>query len=184
MKTDKTIDLDIVKTSNVKLDKEVVTNFAKSKEENKSCKKQSKYPSEYNTCKLYQVNKELYFRKYMEGLTKKIKTKIPIKFKKTLHNPKEKRVNRLACYVKLLLDISETSFCKNGRITISTIINKFENLYKNKDEIKQKLAKSYLEYLLTDKTISPESLKKFKTWYKKDTVFLETIKKIIDDVCK
>ena len=120
----------------------------------------------------------------MESLTKKIKSKISIKAKKTLKNPKEKRVNKFACYIKLLIDISETKYCKSNRISVSSILNSFESKYKNKNEIKQKLAKSYLEYLLTNKPVTSKDLNKYKKWYKKDKNFLSTLKDIIESACK
>jgi hypothetical protein len=198
--TDKTIDLDKIKEYKIKLDDETYTNFKESKKAGKSFKKKigfikpiscvkivtkkNKYPSEYNTCKTYESNKELYLRKYMESLTKKIKSKILIKAKKTLRNPKEKRVNRFACYIKVLIDISNTSHCRNNKLTISNILNTFESKYKNTNEIKKKLARPYLEYLLTNKTIDSETLKKYKKWYRKDTEFLSILKSIIDNACK
>jgi len=198
--SDRTIDLDKIKDYKIKLDDETYTNFRESKKAGKSFKKKigfikpiscvkivtkkSKYPSEYSTCKTYESNKELYYRKYMESLTKKIKSKISIKAKKTLKNPKEKRVNKFACYIKLLIDISETKFCKSNRISVSSILNSFESKYKNKNEIKQKLAKSYLEYLLTNKTLSSETVAKYKKWYRKDQEFISTLKNITENVCK
>jgi hypothetical protein len=198
--SDRTIDLDKIRDYKIKLDDEIYNNFRESKKAGKSFKKKigfikpmscvkivsnkNKYPSEYSTCKTYESNKELYLRKYMESLTKKIKSKISIKAKKTLKNPKEKRINKFACYIKLLIDISDTKFCKSNRISVSSILNSFESKYKNTNEIKQKLAKSYLEYLLTNKTINSETLKKYKKWYRNDKEFILALQTITENICK
>ena len=200
--SDNTIDLKTIKESNIKIDAEVIDNFSNFKISKKSLKKkigfikpvscskiiqnQSKYPKDYSNCKKINDDKDMYFKKYIEGLIKTIKSKIPIRIKKTLKNPKEKRVNKLSCYVKLLSNISDTNYCKSGRNTrISNILTDFERNYKNekKNEIKQKLAKNYLEYLLTNKTIEAETLKKYKKWYRKDQNFINTLKNITDKIC-
>ena len=199
--SDNTIDLSKIKDYKIKLDDATYKNFRESKKAGKSFNKKigfikrisctkilsksSKYPSEYATCKKYQTNKEIYFRKYIESLKKKIKSKIAIKAKKTLKNPKEKRVNRFACYIKILIDISNTTYCRNNRLSVSTILNAFENKYRHKDnnEIKQKSAKNYLEYLLTNKPVNPKELKKYKKWYRKDNEFLSTLNNIIENAC-
>jgi hypothetical protein len=200
--SDNTIDLKTIKESNIKLDTEVINNFSKYKKSKKSLKKsigfikpvscdkilsnQTKYPKEYSNCKKLKDDKDMYFKKYIEGLTKTIKTKISNKIKKTLKNPKEKRVNKLSCYIKLLSNISDTQYCKSGRNTrISNILSDFERNYKNKkkNEIKQKLAKNYLEYLLTNKTIEAGTLNKYKKWYGKDENFINTLKNITDKIC-
>jgi hypothetical protein len=200
--SDKTIDLDKIKDYKIKLDDETYKNFRESKKAGKSFKKKigfikrisctkivtkpNKYPLEYKTCKTYQTNKEIFFRKYIESLTKKIKSKITIKLKKTLKNPKENRINRLACYIKILIDISNTTYCRNNRLSVSSILSTFENKYRRKDNnsIKQRSAKSYLEYLLTNKSVTSKELTKYMKWYRKDDEFLSTLKNIIESACK
>ena len=70
-------------------------------------------------------------------------------------------------------------------MSVSTILNAFENKYRHKDnnEIKQKSAKNYLEYLLTNKPVNPKELKKYKKWYRKDNEFLSTLNNIIENAC-
>ena len=200
--SDNTIDLDKIKDYKIKLDDETFRHFRESKKAGKSFKKKicfikrvsctkiltkpKKYPTEYRNCLTYQTNKELFFRKYIESLTKKIKSKIEIKAKKTLKNPKENRINRLACYIKVLIDISNTTYCRNNRLSVTYILNTFESKYRHKDNnaIKQKSAKSYLEYLLTNKPVTSKDLNKYKKWYKKDKNFLSTLKDIIESACK
>ena len=201
LESDNKIDLNKIKDFKIKLEDETYKHFRESKKANKSLKKKigfikrvscvkilknhSKYPAEYATCKTYETNKEIFFRKYMESLTKQIKSKILIKAKKTLKNPKEKRVNRFACYIKVLIDISNTTYCRNNRISVSTILNSFESKYRNsEDREKERSAKYYLEYLLTNKNVVPETLKKYKKWYRKDNNFLLALESIINNACK
>jgi len=199
--SDNMIDLDKIKDYKIKLDDETYKHFRESKKAGKSFKKKigfikrtscsniltkpNKYPSEYKTCKTYQTNKEIFFRKYIESLTKKIKSKVALKLKKTLKSPKEKRINRLACYIKILIDISNTTYCRNNRLSVNSILNTFENKYRRKDNdsIKQKSAKFYLEYLLTNKPVTSKELKKYIKWYRKDEEFLSTLKNIIESAC-
>jgi len=151
--SDNIIDLKNIKESNIKLDTDIIDNFLKFKQSKKSFKKkigfikpiscdaiilnQTKYPKEYVNCKKIKDDKDMYFKKYIDGLTKTIKLKISNKIKKTLKKPKEKKLNKLSCYIKLLLNISDTQYCKSGRNTkISNILNDFERNYKNEKKMK------------------------------------------------
>ena len=152
------------------------------KEEKKRIKTK-KYASNISNCKIYKENEKKYLKEYMSSLSLGVKSKIVSKLKKTLKNPKDKKIKRLACYIKLLLDILNSIECKsNNNLTISNIINKFDSEYKPKEpkiEIKKSIAKNYLEYLLTNKTINDGDLKTYKELFKNDASFIDAVQKII-----
>ena len=115
------------------------------KEEKKRIKTK-KYASNISNCKIYKENEKKYLKEYMSSLSLGVKSKIVSKLKKTLKNPKDKKIKRLACYIKLLLDILNSIECKsNNNLTISNIINKIDSEYKPKEpkiEIKKSIAKN------------------------------------------
>jgi len=134
----------------------------------KKRKKTIKYSKEISNCKTYRLDEIKYLKEYMSSLSKGVKSKIIKKLTRTLKKPKEKRIKRFACYVKLLLDISNSKECRGNSISISNIISKFYSLYKSDNEIKHTTAKLYLEYLLTNKTLKDDVLKNYKTLFSKD----------------
>ena len=131
-------------------------------------KKTIKYSREISNCKTYKTDEAKYLKEYMSSLSKGIKSKLIIKLCKTLRKPKDKRIKRFACYVKLLIDISNSVECRGNSISISNIISKFYSLYKSDNEIKHTTAKLYLEYLLTNKTLKDDVLKNYRTLFSKD----------------
>jgi hypothetical protein len=150
------------------------------KEEKKRVKT-IKYKTNISNCKTYKENEKKYLKEYMNSLSLAVKGKIVSKLKKTLKNPKDKRIKRLSCFIKLLLDISNSMECR-GNLSISNIISKFNIEYKPaepKIEIKKSVAKFYLEYLITNKTINDGDLKTYKELFKDDGQFVDALDKVI-----
>jgi len=145
--------------------------------------KTKKYETEIKNCKTLKNNETTYLKEYMKSLSTGIKAKIQSKIKKTLNKPKDKRINRFACYIKLLIDISNSMECRGNSIIISNIINNFSSKYIRSDKSinKQNGAKHYLEYLISNKTIIPNDLKDYKMWYKNDEEFIKALESVIKD---
>ena len=129
----------------------------------------------------------------MTTLSKEINRKVIKKFKKTLKNPKEKRMKRLSCYVKLLMDILQKD-C-NKSIDVNNIINNIYSKYNPKVKTKKNMSKeyekarkkkngfkNYLEYLLTNKTISDKELIIYKSWFKNDALIISAIESAINSL--
>jgi len=142
-----------------------------------------KYETEIKNCKTLKNNETTYLKEYIQSLSTGIKSKIQSKIKKTLNKPKDKRINRFACYIKLLIDISNSMECRGNSIIISNIINNFSSKYIRADKSinKQNGAKHYLEYLISNKTIIPNDLKDYKMWYKNDEEFVKALESVIKD---
>lgn len=130
----------------------------------KDKKMREKYSSEISNCKTYKLNKEKYYSAYIKSLSTGIKKKIIKKLKKTLKNPKDSRMNRLSCYIQMLIDLSNSKDCRSN-ISIKNILDKFNSTYVNKIPLKKSGAVKYLEYLLTKTEITDEELKLYKKWF-------------------
>jgi len=202
LKSDKTIDLGAIKKNKMKLDNKniVYDNFIKYKKTNKkysettgilikkNCSNLSSNSS--NSTKKYcsdlKLDKEKYLKDYMSSLSKGVKSKIIKKISKTLKKPKDKRIKRFSCYVKLLLDISNSIECRGNSISLSNIISKFDSEYKPKGDLQssQKTeGKNYLEYLISNKTISSKQLNHYKKLFSKEEdikLFKEALEKVIN----
>ena len=158
--SDKTIDLDKIKDYKIKLDDETYKNFRESKKAGKSFKKKigfikrisctkivtkpNKYPLEYKTCKTYQTNKEIFFRKYIENQgnfsahdlrvspTNRDTLKLDAIWKKTLPLRRDILNPRMQQDIRNLLIPHE--------VIISFIEQEFWNTLKNKTGIDELLA--------------------------------------------
>ena len=90
-------------------------------------------------------------------------------------------------YIKLLSNISQSKYCKNGSISINSILLEFDKTYRSKetDEAKKQFAKYYLEYLLTQKEVSSDTLKIFGKLYSKNSKqnFIDSLQIVVDKVC-
>jgi len=205
--SDSVIKPKLIKKAEMKLSSEIRNNYKKSKEAKKSFKdgigimfkescdsiiskhsSKSKSNKPYDSCKSYRDNKEKYYKLYIEGLTKKIKGNISKRLTKALNKPSStKRLNKLSCYIKLLTNISQSKYCKTGSLSIGTILDEFDKTYrsKEKDDTKKQFAKSYLEYLLTKKDVSSDTLKIFNKLYRKGAKqnFVDSLKIVVDKTC-
>jgi len=139
-----------------------------SSSDKKSVKLKTKYNREISNCKIVKNNKDVYQKKYLNSIVKKTKQKIETKISKTLKKLKNKRVKKLSCYVKILIDIANSKNCKNYNFTLKNIIDYFTRDYKSPDQKMIIGAKYYLEYLLTNKQLSDSDLKLYKKWYSDD----------------
>lgn len=146
-----------------------------------SVKLKTKYNREISNCKNVKNNKDMYQKKYLNSLVKKSKQKIETKISKTLKKFKNKRVEKLSCYVKILIDIANSKNCKNYNFTLKNIIDYFTRYYKSPDQKMIIGAKYYLEYLLTNKQLSDSDLKLYKKWYSADnSKFTKALGETID----
>lgn len=129
-------------------------------------------------CNTYKKDEKKYFEDYMKSLSTEISKKIVTKFKKTLKYPKEKRMKRLSCYIQLLLDLSYKK-C-NKSTNVDNIINDIYNNYNTKEPLKKAASKAYLEYLLTNKSITNKELKLYKKFFKNDDTFIKSLETVIN----
>ena len=146
----------------------------------KSVKLKNKYNREISNCKTVKNNKDMYQKKYLNSIVKKTKQKIESKISKTLKKFKNRRVEKFSCYVKILIDIANSKNCRNYNFTVKNIIDYFTRYYKSPDQKMIIGAKSYLEYLLTNKQLSESDLKLYKKWYKNDSKFTKALVDTID----
>lgn len=199
LKSDRTIDINAIKDYNIKFanKSEIYNNFIKYKKTQKQYKstgiimirdcsqlKSNSSNSTKKECNELKLKENKLLTDYMQSLSTGIKEKIKRKIIKTLKKPKDKRINRFACYVKLLIDISNSIDCRGSNsLSISSIINNFSSKYIRADKSinKQNGAKHYLEYLISNKTIIPNDLKDYKMWYKNDEEFIKALESVIKD---
>jgi hypothetical protein len=147
--------------------------------EDKKRVKTRKYATNISNCKTFKQNEKKYIKEYLSSLSSGIKPKIISKLTKVLKNPKDKRVKRLACYIKLLIDISNSMECRGNSLSISNIISKFDSEYKSTEQSKKSSAKFYLEYLLTNKNFNDIDLKRYRELFRNDTTFKQALENVI-----
>jgi len=94
----------------------------------------------------------------------KLKTNIIENIKKiikdVLNNPIEKKMKKFSCYIKILLDLKNSS--------ISVLISKFK--LANSTELKSLAAKKYLTYLLTGVKDKDKEFENYKNWFIEDSI--------------
>jgi hypothetical protein len=189
------IDLDIIRSNPNKIkfqDKNIKSNFINYKNsKNKYDKKGmliSKSCSDYlqnretstktrKNCMNYKKQEKDYYQEYTKSLYEEMVVKILRRMKKTLKNPKESRMKKISCYIKLLLEIISKN-C-NKTVSLHNIVSDFDTNYKSSDHLKKTGAKLYLEYLLINKTIPDNELKLYKKWYENDDTFIKALETVI-----
>ena len=171
---------------------------------NNNKKKASEYQSEINNCRIYKTNRDENLKQYTNKLSIGIKKKILSRLNKTLKNPNKYKSNKIACYIKLLIDLLNSKSCKisqnsqisrssssnyrsnyRSNISISDILEKFNREYNKSttEELKKVNSTNYLKYLLTNNPITDKELELYKTLYK-DEKDLNEFVKVIESVLK
>lgn len=140
----------------------------------------TKYKKEISNCKTYKKNKEQYAKEYLNNIAKTVKSKISTKIIKTLKKPNQERINKLSCYIKILIDIANSKNCRNSNFTIRHIIDYFGRFYNSPNQTNMLGAKQYLNYLLTNSKINESDLHKYKKWYKNDLNFSKALSDTIN----
>ena len=187
---DNKLDINLLQSANIKVDTDTKNKFNEYKSAideynkgssffTKSCREistnKNKNTSRRSKCSEYQ--KIISKVDYKTPLKKHIKTKLTKKFKQVLKNPKEKRLKKLSCYIKILQNLCTS-------LSPSNIIHQFKIEYKQDEQTKKDGAHNYLEYLLTNKTLNSKDLIKYRKWFKDDLNFITTLIKVIDNNCK
>jgi len=207
LKSDKTtIDLDLV-NKYTKFDdrKTIKNNFLEYKKANKLynktigimfkenfCKKYEYSTKKSNIpkrdkCRQYKSDEQKYLKQYMNSLSTGVKKKITNKITQIIKKkPKDKRIKRLSCYIKLLIDISNSRDCNRGSsgASFSNIVMKFDSVYNPSVQDKRaperkRNAKTYLEYLLTNNTIANDTISFYKKIFKNDDEFIKALETVI-----
>lgn len=122
----------------------------------------------------------------LKGLLKLFSEKANRQLIRIVRNPKENRVQRMACYLKILTETSKIVGCQSNyrssysSSSVDDIISKITEKYKKTPDvlIYSELAQAYIKFLLFNRTNAQLVLKSLQSI---DTKFATSLKEIIDE---
>lgn len=126
------------------------------------CSNSNLKPNHLPNCRTKKSKIDSSYSNFIGKLKTNIIENIKTIIKDVLNNPYEFTMKKFACYIKILLDLKNSS--------ISILISRFK--LKNSTELKSLAAKKYLTYLLTgvkDKD-KDKDFEKYKNWFKDDSI--------------
>jgi hypothetical protein len=175
LKSDKSIDIDEIKKFDLDSDTiNLLNEYKNAKQEYEKkdiiikkgflfntkakCSNSNLKSNHLQNCRTKKSKIDSSYSKFMEKLKTNIIENIKKIINNVLNNPYEFKMKKFACYIKILLDLKNSS--------ISILISRFK--LANSTEIKSLAAKKYLTYLLTG--VKPEDFQKYKDWFKNDSI--------------
>ena len=146
-----------------------------------NAKQKSKNPNNIKRC----LNMESEMKKQlgyaMNSLYTQMKLKVKNKINKIQSNPKDKRVQKLACYLKILMTTYNSNFCnkdKTGVFTIDTLIADMKKKFISSETPYYDFADAYIKYLLYNRKNSKMILSFLQ---KLNTEFAKSLTDLIDN---